>query len=94
MSDRFSFSSINMDGSKPIPSPCEKHRCRYSSSRAGVVVSALLIVSFFIGFSFLLFFEFDCVAIRITYYKCPMKPKLFLLIHNYARGDKACFARA
>ena len=55
----------------------------YSSSRTRVVVSALLIVSFFIGFSFVLFFEFDCGRQdHIT--QCPMKPQLFLLIHNYA----------
>jgi hypothetical protein len=66
-----------MDGSDPVPHFCEKDGCRYSSSRAHVVVNALLRVSFSIGFSFLPLFEFDCVAIGITYYKRPMKPKLF-----------------
>ena len=69
MSGRSPIPSISMDGSNPVPHSCEKDGCRYSSSRAHLVVNALLIVSFFIGFSFLLLVEFDCLAIRITYYK-------------------------
>src|SRR6266852_5159058 len=57
ISGRSPISSIRTDNSEPIPAWCEPDGCGCSGSRAHVVVSSLLIVSFFIGFSFLFSFE-------------------------------------
>ena len=60
ISGRSPTSSISMDSSEPIPAWFEPDGCGCSGSRAHVVVSALLLVSFFIGFSFL--FSFESIA--------------------------------
>jgi hypothetical protein len=92
MSGRFPIPSNGMDGSDPVPHSCEKDGCRYSSSRAHLVVNALLIVSFFIGFSLLTSRRVRLRGDQDHVLQTPDETPSILLIHNYARGNKACFA--
>jgi hypothetical protein len=94
MSGRSPIPSNGMDGSDPLPHSCEKDGCRFSSSRARVVVNALLIVSFFIGFSLLTFLRVRLRGHQDHVLQAPDETQAILLIHNYARGNKACFACA
>ena len=57
---------------------------RYSSSRASVVVSAVRIMSLFIGLSLLLFFDFDGMAIGVTHQTGPLEPKLSVSESSFA----------
>ena len=57
-----------------------------------MVVNALLKMSLLIGLSFLLFLEFDCVAVGIPRQKSFAESHLSGLIRNHARRDKMRFA--